>query len=117
MPAQRQAGILDRRVTIQRATLTAGGDYNEPQETWSDLATLWARRADISATEAYRAQEVGAEITTRFTVRYSTLSATITPKDRLVFDGETFNITRTMEPVGTRNQWIEIHAVARADRT
>lgn len=117
MPAQKQAGDLDRRITIQRAALTTGGGFNEPQETWTDLATVWAKRADASATEAYRAQEVGAQISTRFTIRYSTLAASITPKDRISFQGEIFNISAIREPVGTRNQWLELDAVARADRT
>lgn len=117
MPAQKQAGVLDRRIVLQRAEMVAGGDYNEPQESWYNFATLWAKRADASAGEAYRAQEVGAQISTRFTVRYSILTASITPKDRIVFNSETFNVTATREPVGTRNQWIEIDAVARADRT
>lgn len=117
MPAQKQSGVLDRRITVQRAALVAGGDYNEPQEVWSDLATLWARRNDASAGEAYRAQEIGAQISARFLVRYSSLTATITPKDRISFDGETYNVTATREPLGTRNQWIEIDAVARDDRT
>ena len=117
MPAQKQAGNLDRRITIRRAVLTTGGGFNEPQETWTDLAAVWAKRADASASEAYRAQEIGAQISTRFTIRYSQLAATITPKDRIAFDGEEFNITAIREPVGTRNQWFEIDAVARADRS
>jgi SPP1 family predicted phage head-tail adaptor len=116
MPAQKQAGELDRRITIQRAELVAGGDYNEPLEVWSDLVTLWARRADASAGEAYRAQEVGASISTRFRVRYSTLNATITPKDRVSFKGDLYNITKIREPADTRNQWLEIDCVARADK-
>lgn len=117
MPARKQAGELDRRITIERATITTGGGFNESQETWDDLATLWAKRADASAAEAYRAQEVGAQISTRFTIRYSTLAATFTPKDRVRFNGETFNITAIREPVGTRRQWLEIDAVARSDRS
>lgn len=116
MPAHKQAGDLDRRITVQRATLVAGGDYNEPQEVWADLVILWARRADASAGETYKAQEVGASISTRFRVRYSTLNATITPKDRIAFDGASFNITAVREPAGTRRQWIEIDCVARADK-
>lgn len=116
MPAQLQAGDLDRRIVIQRATLSQGGGYNEPQETWATFLTVWAKRHDASAAEAYRAQEVDAQITTRFTIRYSTQAASITPKDRIVFDGRTYNITAVREPANTRNQWREIDAVARADQ-
>lgn len=116
MPAQLQAGDLDRRIRIERATLSVGGDYNEPQELWVMVVTVWAKRHDASAAEAYRAQEVGAQISTRFTVRYSSIVDTLTPKDRIVFDGKIFNITAIREPTGTRNQWREIDAVARADQ-
>jgi head-tail adaptor len=83
---------------------------------WTDLATVAASRSDASAGEGYRAQEVGASISARFLVRYNPLTASVTPRDVLVHDGEVFNITGVREPVGTRNAWIEIDCVARADR-
>lgn len=106
------AGDLDRRMTIQRATTTLN-EFNEPIETWGDLATVWAKRRDASATESYRAQEVGAQITARFTIRWSSVVASVNPRDRLSYDGRLYNIT-AMRDIG-RNQWREIDAVARAD--
>lgn len=116
MPAKLQGGKLNYRVTVQRNTQAVSGGYNEPQDTWVDLVTIWARRADLSDAEAYRAQEVGAQITTRFVVRYSSIAKTITPKDRLIFNGDYFNIVGIKEPVDTQRQWLEISAVARADK-
>ena len=109
MPA---AGELDRRITIQRATVTLN-EFNEPIETWGDLTTVWAKRRDASATESYRAQEVGAQISTRFTIRWSTTVEGVTPTDRVSFDDRLYNITAVRD-IG-RNQWREIDAVARAD--
>lgn len=106
------AGGLDRRITIQRATVTYN-EFNDPIETWGDLTTVWAKRRDASATESYRAQEVGAQITTRFTIRWSTTVESVTPTDRISFDGRLYNITAVRD-VG-RNQWREVDAVARAD--
>ncbi len=108
------AGFLDRRIIIERATV-APDDFNEPVETWSTLATVYANAADVSAGEGYRAQEVGAQISTRFTVRYSTTTATVTPTDRISFKGRIYNITEVREKTGTRNRWIEIDAAARSD--
>lgn len=105
-------GSLDRRITIQRAT-TVRNDYNEPIETWEDLVTVSARRRDASAGERYSAQEVGAEITTRFTIRYSSEVANVDPTYRIVFDGRTYNVT-SVRDLG-RNRWREIDAVARAE--
>jgi SPP1 family predicted phage head-tail adaptor len=122
MPAQLQAGDLNRRITLQRATVTTSTPYNEPVEVWGDLGTVAARRVDASAGEGYRAAEVGAQISTRFTVRYSSLTRTLTPKDRISFDDNNgngvrlYNITGTREPIGTTRQWIEIDAVASADK-
>ena len=108
------AGDLDRRITIQRATTTLN-EFNEPIETWTDHATVWAKRSDASAVESYRTQEVGAEITARFIIRRSTQVHDVNPRDRVSFNGKVYNITRVSEPVGTRNFWLEIHAAARAD--
>lgn len=108
------AGNLDRRITIRRATITYN-EFNDPVESWADLVTVWAKRRDASATESYRAQEVGAQITARFTIRYSSDVADVDPKDRIAFGGREYNITGAREPEGTRNEWIEIDAVARAD--
>ena len=107
-------GQLDRRITIQRATTTLN-EFNEPIETWSDYATVSAKRSDVSATESYRAQEVGAEITARFIIRWSTQVADVDPRYRLSIKGKIYNITRVSEPLDMRNHWREIHAVARAD--
>lgn len=100
------------RITIQRATITYN-EFNEPVETWTDLATVWAKRADASAGESYRAQEVGAQITTRFTVLRVTTIAEVNPKDRIAYDGRTYNVTAVREV--KRNREIEIDAVARAE--
>ena len=115
MPAQLQAGDLDRRITFQRVTVTTGGAYNEPQEVWSDLVAVRAKRTDASAAEGYRAAEVGTQISTRFTVRWSSLVSSVSPLDRLVFEGRTFNITGVREVAGATRQWIEIDAVARGE--
>jgi len=112
MPGALQAGDLNRRITVQRATV-APNAFNEPIETWGTYAVLNAKKADATAGESYRAQEVGAEISARFTVRWSALTAAINPRDRILFGGGTYNITGIRD-VGT-NQWREIDAVARAD--
>jgi SPP1 family predicted phage head-tail adaptor len=106
------SGRMKRRVTLQRATVAANS-FNELVETWATLATVWAERRDVSAAEAYRAQEVGAQITTRFRIRYSSDIADLNPRDRLVFSGLVYQITGVRESV--RNRWLEIDTVARQD--
>jgi SPP1 family predicted phage head-tail adaptor len=106
------AASRNERITIQRVTITYN-EFNEPIETWNDLATVWAKRQDASAGESYRAQEVGAQITMRFTVLRTSEIADMNPKDRIAYDGRTFNITAVREV--KRNRWLEIDAVARAE--
>jgi SPP1 family predicted phage head-tail adaptor len=106
------AGRMDRRLVIQRAS-TSRNDFNEPIETWSTLTTVYANRRDASAGEAYKAQEVGAEISCRFTVRFSSVLATVTPTDRILYSGRLYNITGVRET--KRNRWLEIDTIARSD--
>lgn len=107
-----RAGQLDHRVTIRRAVVERNA-FNEAVDVWHDLVTVWAMRRDASAAESYRAHEVDAEITTRFTIRWSALAATIDPRDRIRFRGAEYNITAVRD-VG-RREWREIDAVARAE--
>lgn len=106
------SGDMNRRATLQRATVSRNS-FNEPIETWETLATVWVQKADVSAGEAFRAQEVGAQLTTRFRIRYSTTVATLNSRDRLTYNGETFNIVGVREKM--RNRWVEIDCVARND--
>jgi SPP1 family predicted phage head-tail adaptor len=111
MPA---IGKLDRRITIRRFSVVPN-EFNEPIESWADLAKVSAKRTDASATESYRAQEVGAQISARFVIRLSSQVADVSPLDRISFNEREYNITRVGEPAGTRNRWLEIDAVARAE--
>ena len=107
-------GDLDRRVQFRRATMTDDG-FTSQVETWADLGgVVWAKKADLSDGERARAGEVAAHVTTRFTVRWSSFTAAITPKDRLVCEGVTYEITGRKEGAG-RRQWIEFTCAARVD--
>lgn len=116
------AGTLDRRIQFRRGTLKTDGFGTRLEWNTADPAAdnygapVWAEKADISDSERWRAGEVAAHVTTRFKVRYSSFSAGITPKDRLVLGGLTFDIHGLKEPPGTRRQWIEITATARNDQ-
>lgn len=106
------AGRLDARVTILRAT-SAPNAFNEPVETWSALATVWAEARPVSDGERWAAGQTLADQTIRFTVRWSSTAATITPKDRLSHGGRTYDIAG-VKNIG-RNALREITATARAE--
>lgn len=106
------AGKFNRRITLQRGTAVKNS-RNEAIVSFSLLATVWAERIDVSAGESFRAQEVSAELTTRFRIRYSATISTLNPNDRLIYAGVIYNITQVRET--QRNRILEIDAVARDD--
>lgn len=103
---------LDRRITITRRT---GGvnAFNEPADTWATVATVWAAVTPISDGERLRAGETLAQKASRFLVRWSSTISSVDPRDRLTFDGATWDING-VKHVG-RKQFYEITATSRAD--
>lgn len=109
-----RAGELDRTVTFQRSTVSDDGFRQEL--TWAAHGgPVRARKTDLSDGERWRAAEVSAVITTRFVVRYNRFTIDLTPKDRLLCEGQEYDITGIKE-VGGRRRWLEITAAARADK-
>lgn len=105
-------GPLDRRISILRAVVVKN-TLNEPIKSWPEFINVWASVTPISDGERYRAAGVGAEVTDRFQVRYSSDAATVGAKDRIDYDGKTYDITG-VKPIGRRNR-LEITAKALAD--
>ncbi|RZJ44974.1 MAG: head-tail adaptor protein [Brevundimonas sp.] len=108
------AGKLDRRITLQRFTVTKN-DLNEDIETWADLTPkpVAAQYMPVSDGEKFRAGERASDISARFMIRYSNQVADLSPKDRLLFQGRPYAITRVKE--FERRVGLEITAVSRDD--
>ncbi len=107
------AGELDRRIKIERSTQTVD-EFNSPVEVWSTFITVWARRADSSdvvKTEVLGAEQVGSFLFSHFVIRSSAQAKTVTPTDRINYDGHIWNIKGTKETSEGRNRFIEISAV------
>jgi SPP1 family predicted phage head-tail adaptor len=107
-----QAGKLDRRICIKRNYPTKDG-YNADVDDWRELATVWAARLNISDGERFRAGETMATLSARFQIRWSPSVADVDPRDRIVFEGRTFDIAGVKE-LG-RREGLEITAAARAE--
>ncbi len=103
---------LDRKITLQRFTWTQD-EYGALVQAWTDVATVWASKRDVSDGERVAAAEVSATITTRFQIRYDGAWADLNPKDRVSFEGRLFDIFGVKE-LG-RREGLEITAAARAD--
>lgn len=107
-----RAGDLDRRIVILRAATTRDA-MNEAVPTWSALATVWASVTPVGDGERLRAGQVLASRMVRFVVRYSSVTATVDPRDRVQFDGRVYDINGVKE-IG-RRVGLEITATARAE--
>lgn len=107
-----RAGHLNRRITIARRSGTANA-FNEPGETWTTVTTVWASMTPISDGERTRAGETLAQKAARFVIRYSTTTSSVDPRDRLIFDGATYDINGVKEI--SPNEYLELTATARAE--
>lgn len=102
-----QVGALDRRLTIQGFSVTRDPESNEEIRTWSDLATVWANRRDVSAREFFSSGSEHAEQQSVFTIRWRPgLTSTL----RVIHDGQTFDVTGVSE-MG-RRQYLALQAKA-----
>lgn len=107
------SGKLDRRIQIRRSTATDDG--LQMVETWADHGSpIWAARKDVSDGERAAAGWMEATSVARFTLRSSSFTRGLTPKDRIATDGRDYNIQGIKE-LGRRD-WLEITAIARVDQ-
>ena len=104
-----KAGLLDRRLTLQRAAVLVN-DYGEEIPTWLDVATVWASKEDVRDAERVAAAQVGATISTRFQIRWTADLALIGPADQAVCEGRVYGITAVKE-IG-RREGLELSCVA-----
>lgn len=95
------AGKRDRRIVIRRATAVQDPGTGEMITTWADLAKPWASWRRASANERLAAAEVSAEVTDVFTVDWTPLLATVTPLDRIIYQGKEYDLAECTE-VGFR---------------
>jgi SPP1 family predicted phage head-tail adaptor len=108
-----KAGELDRRITIERAAATQDPGSGHDIQSWATLATVWAKVTPVSDRERVASAQVSAEITDRFLIRWSPQVSGVSPKDRIVYGGRTYNISGVKEI--DRRVGIEITAAARPD--
>ncbi|UFS64392.1 head-tail adaptor protein [Paracoccus denitrificans] len=111
--------VLDHRIQFRRGTV-ADDDFstdlrwNAQDPAADDLGLpVWAGRTDGAEAEGAAAGGIEATMVSRFVVRSSPFTRSITPKDRLVEGGLVFDIVGIRQ-IGLRNA-LEITAKARTD--
>lgn len=108
---------LDRRIQFRRAASQDDGLstvavwFGNERDNHGD--PVWASRHDVSDGERARAGAVEASLMTRFRIRWSTFARDITPADRLVCEGQIFEITGIKQV--DRQRWLELSCTLRAD--
>jgi len=104
-----RAGKLDRRIEIHRLTETGRTAFNEPVLSWSKVATVWAQQRPDRGTERFAAAQVNGAAVLSFHIRYR---ADLTEKDRIVYEGRTYEIVAPPREIGRRSV-TEIDCVTR----
>ena len=97
-------GKLDRRITIQRNTVSRALDGSE-SSSWATLLTCAAEykpesgfaqnKEDILSDQTVQTESV------KFVIRYSSIAKTVTKKDRILFETKPYNIIGVVE-IGRR---------------
>lgn len=106
-----RAGRLDRRIVIQKKTLTHD-EWGEEVETWADLMTVWAQQQPDRGDERFAHQQLLGTAAMTFVIR-ARPDLALTVEHRISYHGRTWDITDVRE-LG-RNQGLEVDAKARVD--
>ena len=106
------AGRLDRRVQFLRAELINDGYGNVQGEFVALGSAVYAARRDVSDAEKFAFGGIQTTLDTRFTVRSSPFTRSITPADRLTCEGLEFDIIGIKQTEG-RQSFFEFTGKAR----
>ena len=101
-----RAGDLDRRITIERVTITYS-ETGEPIETWNTLATRWAQVQQQSGREFFSGVQTVSERRVSFRIRWL---EGLTVLDRVVCDSAVHDI-QEVRRLG-RKEGVELHTTA-----
>lgn len=105
-----QAGRLDRRLTIQKKTVTQNS-AGEEIETWSTHATVSAIKLENRGAERFTSQQLLGEGVKTFQIRWSNRVKALTSEHRILFDNRIHEI-KDIRELG-RREGIEIDCTVR----
>lgn len=101
-----RAGDLDRRIIIERATITYSPS-GSPIETWEPLATVWAKVDQQGGREFFATAQEVSERKVVFRIRWI---EGLTVLDRVICDEVQYNIEEVRR-LG-RKEGVELHCTA-----
>lgn len=112
------AGRRDRRIAFE-----LGEQIRDPDSgaisygNWTTYFEVWSHREDLAGSELFRAQQIVAKVTTRYTIPYPH-GKDLSPREslRLVDQGRIYDVTFLIE-LGTRGRaGLQVLAFARAEQ-
>jgi SPP1 family predicted phage head-tail adaptor len=89
-----RSGWLRKKITIESFTPSIDA-YGEHQKTWTTYCIRQATIEHLRGREYWEAQQIVAENTVRFRLRYDGTTKNITPKMRVLYDSRYFDIVMT----------------------
>ena len=94
-----QSGKLRHRITLERAS-ESKDEWGEITKTWTEFGKRWSRAVPLSGKESFSEAHEIATIDLRVELRHDSLTETITAKDRVVWDGNTYDIETPIDVSG-----------------
>ena len=97
-----RAGELRNRIVIEEPR-EEQDDYGEPVKKWAELpgGRAWAKKEDLSGRELFQAQQVNAQVSTLFTLRYR---SDVDARMRVVYKDSLYSIVSVQDPDGRREK-------------
>lgn len=86
-------GRLRYRIVIEKP-LEQQNEINENEPEWQTVATVWADKRELSGREFHAAQQLNAEASTRFIIRFRNDLET---KMRIVYENRNYGIVHIKE--------------------
>lgn len=93
------------RITIEQLVLSDDGQGGH-SESWSTLATPWAKLEPLSASQIWHAQQLEHRVTHKITIRYRN---DIESNMRILFEGRIFHI-KSFRDLESQKRFTEIMA-------
>jgi len=98
------AGMFREPVRVETRDESAVNSYNEPAASWGLMLETRASLSGVSGREFNSGGGVHADVTHLLRIRSSRLARTITPKERVLVDGRTFEILAAVDKTGRRRE-------------
>lgn len=103
------AGKRRHKITIQQAT-EADDASGQPIPTWTNYFDCYADVEATGGSERFRGRQISAQMTHVAEVLADSLTRSITPAMRFLWDGRTVNL-KVVRPIGGERKMIELQGV------